>query len=248
MLNRISVNYHVNLGKRARHILLYSFFELFMLSHRSSQNFIAPTWNYIKKYSRPLDPQMAFQRPPTKSSLAGEVNKFASDVDSLSGASPTDPQAQRNATRLLPDLQKRERQLESRLKSDANADQHQALFARAKETLARIAAEFQARTRGEAKGTDGAAGAAAPAGELQALQRAREEEAHLQFIDQQAGQILDDQKVLKDLTQQVGEIIDRDHEKIVKVEAVTTEALEEMIAGNAELEQAEEHQKACLLL
>ena len=63
-------------------------------------------------------------------------------------------------------------------------------------------------------------------------------------LEQAAGEIVEQMTVLKDTTDLLNSYLDEQHEKIQGIEKITEEAHEEMVAGNAELETATEHQKS----
>jgi chromosome segregation ATPase len=69
--------------------------------------------------------------------------------------------------------------------------------------------------------------------------------SQLEFLQRETSDILESQRVIHDITAQVGDVIDRDHQKVVHIDETVEEAKQEMVQGNEELAQAEEHQKSC---
>ena len=75
------------------------------------------------------------------------------------------------------------------------------------------------------------------------------EAAEIDLISRQAEDIAADMAALKETTYQVHDQIQNDHEKLQHIDETVTEAKENMVEGNKELEIAEKHQKkTCLLL
>ena len=75
--------------------------------------------------------------------------------------------------------------------------------------------------------------------QLEAERNLHEAEA----LEQAAGEIVEGMTTLNDLTNELNTHLDEQHETIGRVEKTTEEAHEEMVAGNSELAEAQEHQK-----
>lgn len=70
--------------------------------------------------------------------------------------------------------------------------------------------------------------------------------AELEGLEAGLKDIVEDLTILNDVTQQVDEKLDEQHEQLVHVDETIEEAHEEMVAGNEELEVAEDYQKGSM--
>lgn len=94
---------------------------------------------------------------------------------------------------------------------------------------------------------------AAEKAQLNELQmRQRQQHSDVTFVKNNAAEIVNGMTELNDLTNQLAEKIDDQHEIVVHVDETIEEAKEEMIEGNAVLEEAEEIQQStplcCMVL
>lgn len=78
----------------------------------------------------------------------------------------------------------------------------------------------------------------------QAQMEAEQQAADLEFMERETGQVLSDMQEVNKATHQLNNMISQQHETLVKIDKDIAEAKEEMIAGNADLDVAEEDQKA----
>lgn len=76
--------------------------------------------------------------------------------------------------------------------------------------------------------------------QLEAEYQAREAEA----LDQGAKEIVTAMQDTLDVTNQLNENLDKQHEQIQRIETTVEDAHQEMVEGNADLEEAQEHQKS----
>jgi methyl-accepting chemotaxis protein len=186
---------------------------------------------------------MSFARPQAKTSgLADEVNRLKADVGQFASSDATDPQVQRNASRTVNELRRRISNIEARLPSDPNGSQLQPQLSQVKSQLEQAAGDIQTKIEEVQKPKSAAAGLPPDATQEQ-LQLAQDQASHLEFLQNQTQSIVEDSKVLNQLTHEVADVIQDSHEKIVKIDQTVAEAKEEMVEGNAELVEAEDHQK-----
>jgi hypothetical protein len=194
--------------------------------------------------------EMSFQRPAaggaSSSTLTNDIRKLKTEVDALRSLDVSTAEAQRSANRTQNDLKKRVTIIESKLPTDPNVAQLGPELAQVKSALTSAEGEIQVRIEEATKPAHQAA--LPPDATQEQIQLAREQGQHLEYLEEQAGEIVEQMQVLNEITHQVGEVIERDHEKIVHVDAVVTEAKDEMVAGNEELAVAEDHQKKTCLL
>lgn len=108
--------------------------------------------------------------------------------------------------------------------------------------IKKFESEERAARESESKATAGAGGDA-----LYDQQQIDAETEELNFIEAQTGEIVEDMKVLNELTHQVDDQVTKDHEVLIKIDSKIEDAKVEMQEGNKDLEKAEEHQKSCTI-
>lgn len=73
---------------------------------------------------------------------------------------------------------------------------------------------------------------------------AENQEREANALQQAAGEIVEGMTTLVDLTNQLNDKLDEQHEQIGRIENTIEDARQEMVAGNSDLAEANEHQKA----
>jgi hypothetical protein len=193
---------------------------------------------------------MSFQKPAAAASgsaqLASNIATFKQNLEKLESSSQ-DASKWREADRAVKLLDSLSATISANLKTanDANVSDLRRQFAALNERCQSAKAAYAQKKEQAEAAPDGAAGAGGPAAQQAELQQIQDDTSRLQFLERETGQILESQKVINQLTQQVGEVIDRDHEKVVHIDETIEDAKDDMVTGNEELAAAEEHQKAC---
>jgi DNA repair exonuclease SbcCD ATPase subunit len=183
---------------------------------------------------------MSFQRP-SSSTVNDDIQKFKTDLDKLRNLNVSDPAVRRTFNRTVDELRKRAEVIEAKISGDSKAAQLRAEFNPLKIEFDRVRGAHQL-------GTDETKNPLKerppPDGVIQAqIQREIEAEEHLRFLKEQTEDIVEKMKTLNEITGQVNQVVQKDHDTILRIEGTTEEAKVNMTKGNQELEKAEGHQK-----
>jgi chromosome segregation ATPase len=185
---------------------------------------------------------MSFQRPAAKpSTVEPEIQQLKTSVEELSRLDVSDPAQPRTFGRKVKELRARADQIEAKLGLDPKGAQLRAELDRLRSAIDRAAEDVQARIEQSQK--PAAVAQLPPDATEQQLQLAQEQGEHVEFLQTRVQSIAEDTKVPNELTHEVHDVRQRDHEKIVPIDAVVAEAHENMVEGSAGLAEAEEHQK-----
>jgi molybdopterin-guanine dinucleotide biosynthesis protein len=75
------------------------------------------------------------------------------------------------------------------------------------------------------------------------IAKEQEQTEELDYLNEQLPKLIEDLRVVNELTRMTAEVINQDHLKIVRIDETISLSQDCMIHGNAELERAEKYQK-----
>jgi methyl-accepting chemotaxis protein len=175
---------------------------------------------------------MSFARPAAKTATPDvDINRLREDIDKFSKLDALDP----GINRTVVELRKRVKQLE------ASGPQVRDQVIELTRKIDNAAAAHERRVQ-EAQPPSGP-GDLPPDADQAQRQLEQEQSEHLEFLQRQTQEIAESSTVLNKLTHEVFDVIDRDHEKIQHSDVAVEEAKVAMEKGNAQLAEAEDHQK-----
>ena len=116
-----------------------------------------------------------------------------------------------------------------------------------KTNILQLIKKFESEEKKAKEAESKAQGEAANGEAMLDQQQIDQETEDLRYADQQVGEIVEDMKVLNELTKKVDNQVTKDHEVLIKIDNTVDDAKVEMVEGNKDLEKAEEHQKSCTI-
>jgi chemotaxis protein histidine kinase CheA len=180
------------------------------------------------------------------SQLPGNIKKFEQDLGKFE-ALLQDATKLREADRQVKPLDGLSANISANLRTatDANISDLRREFSALNERYQSAKAAYAQRKEAAEASPEAPTGPGGKSLQQAELDQIEEDTSRLQFLERETGEILESQRVIQQITEQVGQVIDESHVKVVHIEQVVTEAKEEMVTGNEELAKAEEHQKTC---
>jgi uncharacterized small protein (DUF1192 family) len=80
------------------------------------------------------------------------------------------------------------------------------------------------------------------------IQVVQEQDEHLRMLTIEIERIVEESRIVNELSHEISTLIERDHKTVQHVDAVVSKAKDDMVKGNRELSVAEEHQrKTCVV-
>jgi hypothetical protein len=183
---------------------------------------------------------MSFTRTSKTVTIDDEMKQLRENVENFLELDMSKEFNQRNWCRTANDLRKRVAQLKTK------APRFHAMLDEMKVKIERAAIAFDARFE-ETQPPSSTSKSDATQEQLE-IQVVQEQDEHLRMLSVEIERIVEESRIVNELSHEVRTLIDRDHAKIQHVEAVVSEAKGHMVEGNRELSVAEEHQqKTCVV-
>jgi methyl-accepting chemotaxis protein len=181
-------------------------------------------------------------RPPSHkaNSIANEIRSLIVDTEKLAQSDIRDPVVRQGFDRALDTLRRRANEIDPKIPSDSSSAELRAQFKQVKDQLEQLDFVVQRQILEiqkppERSPSDGFT--------QEELDLARQEGEDLDDLNKKITEIVKQQKVLLDLSQQLAEIIAEGHKKIIHTDELIKGAVQNMEKGNEELEKAETDQK-----